>query len=169
MLWPKVSFFSEPPIFLSPISLFILQFEQWRRWSWEVQSQCWIYLNNGTETVSWKFYVPPLAYGRWITNDRTRRWRRAVEMSFLCTVAETEELGHLKAQRGEEPAEVLRASEKVFQTCPSRGRPRNRPKTCWRGCKCRLAWDRHVSGPHCLGCGRPHTRSSWKWDNYCNC
>lgn len=40
------------------------------------QSQCWIYLNNSTETGSWKFYVPPLTYGRWINKwqDKTSRW-----------------------------------------------------------------------------------------------
>ena len=112
-------------------------------------------------------FVPTLTYGHelWVVTERTRSRVQAAEMSFLRRVAglslrdrvrssairedlrveplllrversQMRWLGHLvRMPPGRLPGEVFRAP-------PTSGRPRGRPRTRWRDCVSRLAWER---------------------------
>ncbi|KAK3534690.1 hypothetical protein QTP86_020345 [Hemibagrus guttatus] len=114
-------------------------------------------------------YVPTLTCGHvlWVTTERIRSRIQAAEMSFLHRVAgcslrdrvrssvTREELGVepllLHIERGQlrwlghlfqmPPGHL---SGEVFRACPSRKRPRGRPRTHWRDYVSRLTWE-------CLG------------------
>ncbi|KAK3565094.1 hypothetical protein QTP86_033147, partial [Hemibagrus guttatus] len=112
-------------------------------------------------------YAPTLTYGHelWVMTERVRSRIQAAEMSFLRRVAgrslrdrvrssvtweelgveplllciergQLRWLGHLfRMPPGRLPGEVFRA-------CPTRKRPRGRPRTRWRDYVFRLAWER---------------------------
>ncbi|KAK3571740.1 hypothetical protein QTP86_018731, partial [Hemibagrus guttatus] len=112
-------------------------------------------------------YVPTLTYGHelWVMTERVRSRIQAAEMSFLHRVAghslrdrvrssvTREELGAepllLHIERGQlrwlghlfrmPPG---RLPGEVFRACPTRKRPRGRPRTRWRDYVSRLAWER---------------------------
>ncbi|KAK3512205.1 hypothetical protein QTP70_000467 [Hemibagrus guttatus] len=112
-------------------------------------------------------YVPTLTYGHelWVMTERVRSRIQAAEMSFLRRVAgrslrdrvrssvTREELGVepllLHIERGQlrwlghlfrmPPG---RLPGEVFWACPTRKRPRGRPRTHWRDYVFRLAWER---------------------------
>ncbi|KAK3538499.1 hypothetical protein QTP86_006187 [Hemibagrus guttatus] len=112
-------------------------------------------------------YVPTLTYGHelWVMTERVRSRIQAAEMSFLRRVAghslrdrvrssvTREELGVepllLHIERGQlrwlghlfrmPPG---RLPGEVFRACPTRKRPRGRPRTRWRDYVFRLAWER---------------------------
>ncbi|KAK3559185.1 hypothetical protein QTP86_005078 [Hemibagrus guttatus] len=112
-------------------------------------------------------YVPTLTYGHelWVMTERVRSRIQAAEMSFFRRVAgrslrdrvrssvTREELGVepllLHIERGQlrwlghlfrmPPG---RLPGEVFRACPTRKRPRGRPRTRWRDYVFRLAWER---------------------------
>ncbi|KAK3542767.1 hypothetical protein QTP70_002969 [Hemibagrus guttatus] len=116
-------------------------------------------------------YVPTLTYGHelWVMTERVRSRIQAAEMSFLRRVAgrslrdrvrssvTREELGVepllLHIERGQlmwlghlfrmPPG---RLPGEVFRACPTRKRPRGRPRTRWRDYVSRLAWE-HLRVP----------------------
>uniref|UniRef100_A0A8C5HIH4 Reverse transcriptase domain-containing protein n=1 Tax=Gouania willdenowi TaxID=441366 RepID=A0A8C5HIH4_GOUWI len=112
-------------------------------------------------------YVPTLTYGHdlWVMTERTRSRVQAAEMSFLRRVAglslrdrvrssvireglKVESL-HLRIEKSQMrwlghiirmPPERL--PSEAFRARPSGRRPRGRPRTRWRDCVSRLAWER---------------------------
>ncbi|KAK3539665.1 hypothetical protein QTP70_011111 [Hemibagrus guttatus] len=112
-------------------------------------------------------YVPTLTYGHelWVMTERIRSRIQAAEMSFLCRVAgcslrdkvrspvTREGLGVepllLHIERGQLRwlghlfwMHLGRLPGEVFWACPTRKRPRRRPRTHWRDYVSRLAWER---------------------------
>ncbi|TWW76578.1 Spondin-1 F-spondin [Takifugu flavidus] len=117
-------------------------------------------------TIYLSIYVSFLTYGhqRWVMTERTRSRIQAAEMSFLRRVAglslrdrlrsldireglgveplllhiersQLGWLGHLdRMPSGHLPLEV-------FRTCPTKRRPRGRPRSRWRDYICRLSWE----------------------------
>ncbi|KAK3553558.1 hypothetical protein QTP70_004565 [Hemibagrus guttatus] len=112
-------------------------------------------------------YAPTLTHGHelWVMTERIRSRIQAAEMSFLRRVAGRslrdrvrssvirEELGveplllHIKRGQLRWLGHLFlmppgRLSGEVFRACPTRKRPRGRPKTHWRDYVFRLAWER---------------------------
>ncbi|KAK3514648.1 hypothetical protein QTP70_021558 [Hemibagrus guttatus] len=114
-------------------------------------------------------YVPTLTYSHelWVMTERVRSHIQAAEMSFLCRVTgrslrdrvrssvTREELGveplllHIERRQLRWLGHLFRMPPgrlpgEVFRACPTRKRPRGRPRTRWRDYVSRLAWE-------CLG------------------